>query len=129
MAHITSTELGQLSALPDDVIAEIAGPTVTEALEAATSTVNGYLAPRGYTPLTVVPRDVKQATADIAAYRLASRRGYSPRGANTDLRQRFDDAMAWLRDVADGAVSLDTTVVQPSPTVTARVITAEPRGW
>jgi phage gp36-like protein len=132
MAYITQTELGQLSALPTAILDELDATepgTIDAALDAATGTVNGYLASRYDLPLSSVGEDVKQACADVAAYRLASRHGYANEGANADLRQRYDDAIAWLRDVAKGLVTPDVTTTAPEPTALARIVGQTARGW
>jgi phage gp36-like protein len=129
MDHINATELGQLSALPAAILAELNSGDVAVAITAGTATVNSFLASRGLLPFTVVPSDVKQATADIVGYRLASKHGYANEGDNSDLRDRYDDAMKWLERVARGLATPDVTASNPRPTSFARVLSRAPRGW
>ncbi len=129
MAFVTSTDLGKLSAIPATTLALIAAGTVTAALASAESFALGYLASRFTLPLTSVGDDTKQAICDIAAYRLMSREGYAPEGNDVELRQRFDDALAWLKDVSRGSVTADVVGTVPSSSLQATVTSATPRGW
>lgn len=132
MAFITDTELGQLSAIPADILAEIDTTTKLQARDSATSKINGYLATRygDSLPITTPPQELKQICADIAAYTLMSRHGYAPQGSDVEFRQRYDDAIEWLKDVARGVVTLDLGVATvPTPYRIARAMSRCPRGW
>ena len=72
---------------------------VRDALERASSEVDSYLADRYATPLTgevPVPAVVVSVTGDIARYRLT---GGDVRESDP-IRQRYVQALHWLRDVA-----------------------------
>lgn len=101
--RITQTELVQLTC--DDNTATVNAVVVSAALDEASGTVDSYCRSRYVTPLQ--PSDmVKARTLDIAVYLLFSRRrgGLQP----TELvRQRYDDAIAFLKDVAACRASLD----------------------
>lgn len=132
MAYINSTELGQLSAIPTAVLTELETDepgTIAVAIDAATSDANGYLASRYELPLSSPGKDVKQRVADIAAYRLMSRHGYSATNSDEDIRQRYEDAVAWFKDVARGLVTPDIPVTVPTRTKFARATSRCPRGW
>lgn len=132
MAYINDTDLGQLSALPTELLTDIDTNVKTQARESGTSTINGYLASRygDKLPITTPPLEIKQANADISAYLLISRHGYAPQGSDLDFRQRYEDAIMWLKDVARGLVTLDLGVVTaPKPYRIARATSREPRGW
>jgi phage gp36-like protein len=130
VAYINSTELGRLSALPAAIIARIDSATVTAAIDAACATADGYLASRYEFPFTQPGTDLKQACADIAGYRLASTHGYSNDGDDSDIRTRYEDAIAWLRDVSKGLVTLDKVTQSPAPVRFARVVSPNTvRGW
>lgn len=78
---------------------------VRDALERASSEVDSYLADRYATPLTgeaPVPAVVVSVTGDIARYRLT---GGDVRESDP-IRQRYVQALHWLRDVADGRASV-----------------------
>ena len=78
---------------------------VRDALARASSEVDSYLADRYATPLDgegPVPAVVVSVTGDIARYRLT---GGDVRESDP-IRQRYVQAMGWLRDVADGRASV-----------------------
>jgi phage gp36-like protein len=83
---------------------------VAAALTDADHEINGYLASRYTVPLLVVPTLIKRIACDITRYRLYDNR------PQDEVRQRFDDAIRWLRRVADGEVILladDGTSLEP----------------
>ena len=75
---------------------------VTNALASASSEIDSYLATRHQVPLTVVPSMLKTRCVEIAYYLLC--RG--ARVMNDDVRELYNDAVRWLRDVAAGKASL-----------------------
>jgi phage gp36-like protein len=115
--RITQTELTQLTVdVPSGVPATDAAVTASIAaavLEEASGTVDSYCRARYITPLQ--PSDMVTArTLDIAVYLLFSRRrgGLQP----TELvRQRYEDAIAFLKDVAAAKASLDQPATQQVP--------------
>jgi phage gp36-like protein len=70
---------------------------VAKAIQDAQAVVDSYLGTKYAVPLAdPVPELVEAATATIALYKLAE-------GAVTDeIRRNFEDAVAWLKDVAAG---------------------------
>jgi phage gp36-like protein len=116
--RITQTELVQLTC--DDTSATVNAAVVSAVLEEASGTVDSYCRSRYVTPLQ--PSDMVTArTLDIAVYLLFSRRrgGLQP----TELvRQRYEDAIAFLKDVAACKASLD----QPATQQVAQSSTAGP---
>jgi phage gp36-like protein len=115
--RITQTELTQLTVdVPSGNPATDAAVTASIAsavLEEASGTVDSYCRARYVTPLQ--PSDMVTArTLDIAVYLLFSRRrgGLQP----TELvRQRYEDAIAFLKDVAACKASLDQPATQQTP--------------
>lgn len=75
---------------------------VTAALADATSLMNSYLGRQYDLPLTVESDELTRACADIAMYRL----GADAATGTDELRRRYEDALAWLRDVARGVATL-----------------------
>jgi phage gp36-like protein len=69
--------------------------------------VDSYCRARYQTPLQTSD-DVKGKTIDIAVYLLFSRRRNGKNGEI--IRQRYDDAIAFLKDVAAGRAQLDQPV-------------------
>ncbi len=77
-----------------------------EALRQAWGEVESYLAQRYPLPLPALPEVLKAKALDIAVYRLFLRKGIRPGTADEAVRDRYRDAVAFLRDVAVGRASL-----------------------
>lgn len=110
----------------DGVIDVVDGESVVvKACSLAGGIVDSYLATKYKVPLDPVPEAVVDAAGAIAMYKLSE-------GADrltTEKRQRYEDAIAWLRDVSAGKVSLG---IDPpaDPLVAAPVrMRAEARAW
>lgn len=71
---------------------------VTQALDEASSLADSYLA--RWLPIASVPPVLRRHVMAIAAYSLAGNL------QTDDQRRRYEDAIKWLRDVADGKASL-----------------------
>lgn len=74
-------------------------------LSRSESIVDSYLSKRFDLPLSTVPESVKDATLIIAKKKLYDRRPGSMRTME-DISKAYDDAVAWLRDVAVGNIDL-----------------------
>jgi len=71
--------------------------------------IDGYLRERYALPLASVPRNLVGVACDIARYRLYQ-------AQPTDLVvHRYEAAIQWLRDVADGRVGLDVSASTSDP--------------
>jgi phage gp36-like protein len=79
---------------------------VVQALQDADARINGYLSSRYSLPLTVVPEDLPQVACALARYQLLGD------AATERARKDYEDAVAWLKDVANGRVKLQSDVVQ-----------------
>ncbi len=91
LAELT-TEVGDV---PDaDVVAE--------AIARADAEIDAYLGKRYTLPLAEVPARVRSLSVDLAIYHLFTRRGL----ADEVRRQRYEDGLAFLRDVAAGRAEL-----------------------
>lgn len=79
-------------------------------LLAATNEANGYIARRESLPLSSIPDQLKQPVCAIARYRLWKDR------ASEKVRQDYEDAMRWLKDVSSGAVvlAIDRGITTPN---------------
>lgn len=73
---------------------------VSRALEDADAMINGYLQGRYTLPLASVPAMLVTVACNIARYQLFEDR------VTEIVRQRYEDAIAWLKDVAAGRVAL-----------------------
>src|SRR5574341_2268782 len=80
---------------------------VDRALADASALMDTYLSQRYALPLPLAPEALKRACVDIALYQVV-REGTA---AAEDYRLRYEDAIAWLRDLAAGKAALDL----PSP--------------
>lgn len=76
---------------------------IDQAIEDASSEIDGYLESRFALPLTDPPAVLNRLTCDIAMYRLQSLR---PLHDLADARRRYDDALSLLLRVARGEVTL-----------------------
>jgi phage gp36-like protein len=91
----------------DDDTGEIATATVSAVLEEASGRVDSYCRGRYQTPLQASD-DVVSLTLDIAVYLLFSRRRETNVGET--VKQRFDQAIAFLKDISNAKASLDQPV-------------------
>jgi phage gp36-like protein len=89
---------------------------LARALADADAEIDSYLAGRYALPLDTVPPVVVAAACDLARFRLYGIRAPEP------VRQRYEDARAWLRDLAAGKALLNV----PSPDANAATEDAGP---
>lgn len=116
MAYATQADLeerftsAELARLTDDAMPAVTinAERVAAAIADAESLVNGYLAARYSTPLLPVPGTLLEKTCVIARYKLWKDR---PSDA---VRQAYEDAIGWLKDVSAGRVSLGTSGDTPT---------------
>jgi phage gp36-like protein len=108
--RLTQKELTELT--DDTGSGQINADIVTAALEEASGRVESYCRQRYVTPLQQSD-DVKGLTLDIAIYLLFSRRRNAR--PNEQVRERFDDAIAFLREISTGKASLDQPVTATIP--------------
>lgn len=91
-----------------DLVAEGASFEKTE--REAASLAAGYIGARYTLPLATVPELVKALTLDITRYRLWDE------AAPEEVRRRYEDALAQLRDLAAGRLTLPPDVNGAAPT-------------
>jgi phage gp36-like protein len=105
---------------PDSPTATTPNVTVVgRVLDDATAEIDAYLGTRYTLPLASTPARLEACACDIAYYRLTSMR---PRGGSLeDARNRYDEALRFLRDVAKGiaslGVDLDSSYYTPTVTI------------
>jgi phage gp36-like protein len=80
---------------------------VARALSGASSVIDGYLSIRYALPLTGIPDVLRDACVSIAVYRLAS----EPGSLAEDMRTRYEDAIAYLKDVARGIAGIGAPTI------------------
>ena len=79
----------------------VSGPTfVDDAIQDATEEINGHIGGRYPLPLPNVPSNLKRMACDIARYRLYFER------PTEEVRKRYEDAIAFLKRVADNKAHL-----------------------
>ncbi len=111
--YATSADLYALG-LPQAALPSGADPTA--ALVAASGDADGYLALRFKLPLVAWGDDIRRRVCHLAAYDLLTSRGTRPGDALELIVKRYDDAIAWLREVSMGRVQ-PSGVTDSSPTV------------
>lgn len=85
---------------------------ISRALADADAQINGYLAARYTLPLETVPGILEKCACDIARYQLFENRV-------TDIvRERFENTIKFLQDVASGKASLGVDNNNEQPKVT-----------
>jgi phage gp36-like protein len=92
LVQLTDRELPATGAIVDAVL--------NKALADANAEIDGYLVGQYQLPLASVPANLELLASDIALYRLFKDR------ATEEVRQRYDDAVKYLRDVGQGKLSL-----------------------
>ena len=86
-----------------------------QAIRSASATIDSYVGQRYTLPIVQWSYDVQQYCCWIAAYVLVQQRGYKPANAAEDtFKLRYDQAIAWLRDVAR-SVATPAQIVDSSP--------------
>lgn len=92
-----------LDLLPTDLDNEVSQDNATNtALESAAAEIDGYLSARYSLPLSTSPQVLKRPNIDIAAYVLAN----TASRASEELRDRYEDAIAFLKRLANGTAGL-----------------------
>ncbi|AYA02235.1 DUF1320 domain-containing protein [Acinetobacter sp. WCHAc010034] len=74
--------------------------SVNDAIQDATEEINGHIGGRYPLPLPNVPSNLRRMACDIARYRLYFQQ------PSEEVRQRYEDAIAFLKRVADNKAHL-----------------------
>lgn len=113
-SYATPSDLAQYAVNPA-AFASVSAANQQAQLDAASTVAEGYLADQYHLPIVApFPVDLKIAVCSIAAFYLMSFRGFRPDSGNDIvIRQRYDDAISWLKSVAAGTITpagiLDST--------------------
>lgn len=113
-------------------IASIPSDVQQAALDSASELADSYFRSRYLLPFTKWGNDVRRVVAVLATYDLLVVRGYNPAsGADINLRLRYDDALAWLRQVSRQEAHPDVTpsMAQAAGYDDPHVSTHALRGW
>lgn len=101
--------------IPGDAFDGLSDATIDAALVWASGVALSYLRKRYKPPLVSWGEELKSAVGEIAQWKLLARRGIRPGSGNNEIAEkRYDDAIAWLRDVAKGLVEVDCVDSTPS---------------
>lgn len=130
MAYATPADLTRL-AIPEAAISRFSSAEREAALQAASDEADGYLRGRFRLPLVKWADDLRRYVCQIAAWSLIASRGIDPNGISAEvLKANRDDALRWLRDVADGRTTPSVTGSAPAGFQSSpRVYSRKPRGW
>jgi len=85
---------------------------VDRALADADAVINGYVSAKYTLPLSPVPAGLERIACDIARYGL-----YDDR-ATEQVKQRYDAAITFLKDVAKGTATLGPDAANQAPSIT-----------
>jgi phage gp36-like protein len=105
MRAFGATEAIRITNIDSPTAAAVNETRMTEALADASDEIDSYLQER-YTISVIraaTPKRLQRICLDIARYTLTKNR------PPEDYRQRYEDAIRWLRDVAAGKASLGLT--------------------
>jgi phage gp36-like protein len=103
--RIPNTELVQLTDDTNSPPTTINAQVVTDILTESSALIDSYCRSRYNVPLQASDQ-VKGLCLDIAEYKLYLRR----KRVKPDVRQSYEDALAFLKDVAGGKAALDQPV-------------------
>ncbi|MCK9514063.1 MAG: DUF1320 family protein [Pigmentiphaga sp.] len=127
MAYATAQDMidrfseQQLKEVTDPDVETIRTEALDRALEDASDEIDGYLEGRYRLPLQSPPRSLRILACNIAMYRLLTLRQID---VMEDQRKRYEDAVKFLRAVANGDINLGLTAdhetVQPAGGPTMR---------
>lgn len=84
---------------------------IDDAIQDATEEINGHIGGRYPLPLPNVPSNLKRMACDIARYRLYFQQ------PTEEVRQRYEDAIAFLKRVADNKAHLQIQLLETNQIV------------
>ncbi len=101
---------------PGGAFVNLTDAQIEWALQGAEDLAASYLSGRGYGELTAAGNDYQAAVFKIAAWDLVVlTRGVNPADpAHAALKMQRDEAVGWLRDVAEGVANLGGATVAPT---------------
>lgn len=103
----SSDELIQLT--DDTNVGEIDESVVAQAIADADGEIDGYLSGKFAAPITPIPKPLVRIACDIARYYL-----YDD-GATDQVTKRYNDAIAFLKGVAKGDITIGVTAAGEKP--------------
>lgn len=132
-AYATRTQLAQFG-LPRGMVnaALLSSFTTSDqdaALEAASRFADSYICNTYTVPLTTYGVDLSERVCWIAAFNLLSGRGFDTPNEGSIFRERYNLAVAWLRDISKGVASISGGATVATQNDSAQFYTSTKRGW
>ncbi|WP_449243957.1 gp436 family protein [Desulfobacca acetoxidans] len=117
MAYCTQEDIEKL--IPEQELAELTtesgsdidADVVTEAIAKADTGIDSYLGVRYLVPFSLAPAVIRFLSVDLAIYHLYTRRSIAP-GIR---RTRYEDALKFLQELADGTAVIPGAVEREAP--------------
>lgn len=115
MAYCTKTDI--LKKITDGELAMLTSETgvtddtvVAECIAEADGEIDSYAGRQYVVPMSPVPDRVRNLSIDISIFKAAARRAFKLGAINDSIRGLYDDAIAFLKDVAAGRAVIDGAV-------------------
>lgn len=123
MSYATRTDLEERYGATELTQREsmLATGAVAQALADADALIDGYLARRYKTPLDAPPSNLPRIACQLARYLILGN------AADERARADYEDALAWLKDVAAGRVTLPCPPASAAaaPAATVELVSSE----
>lgn len=104
-SYATAAQLLQFAINATALTNSISTQDQQAACDAASIEADGYLTAQYKLPLLSWGTTLTVHVCNIAAYRLMGRRGYRPSGVDSGFKERYDEAISWLRGVSAGRIT------------------------
>lgn len=88
-----------------DTVVDSCGTLLASIIEDADRFMDSYIGERYVVPVDPATRVLARCSVAIAVYDLHMRRSWT---VSPEIKTRYDDMVAWLRDVAKGAARIDS---------------------
>lgn len=106
--YATKDALG--AAINPAALSGVSPAAMDVAIADASAEADGYLRSQFTLPLLAVNDPaLRRHVANMAIYQLMVARGYNPEAEGDGLRQRYTDAIAWLKGVGAGSITPNVT--------------------
>lgn len=109
LAQLDEQTLIQLT--DDDNLGAVNQDVAAEAIADADAEIDGYCGNRYDVPLTTATAVIRKISRDMAIYNLYGRR---PNGPTENVKERYANAVRFLKDVSAGRVSLGANAPEAS---------------
>jgi len=79
---------------------------VTKYIQSASDEIDGYISGRYKTPLEIVPNIIKEKCIEISIFKILCRKGIKKESDESIWITRYDNAIAFLKDINTGKIEL-----------------------